>query len=120
MTEYRYTKDDRIIQLNALKTALSNFIAYLENSERFKDRISVYKASLEVTINLLENGFEQKQLSELGRNTPDLFHRHKEWIPPLEENDKGKLVEPEWFQELETYLQPVLKTASVLSIIGYY
>lgn len=108
------------MQLTALKEALSSFIPYLESSQRFEDKVSIYKTSLEVTIDLLENGFEQKQLSELGRNTPDLFHRHKEWIPPLEENDKGNWVEPEWFQELETYLQPVLKAARVLSIIGYY
>ena len=120
MTEYRYTKDDRIVQLNELKKTLSDLIAYLENSERYKDKVSVYQAALDVTINLIEHGFDQEQLSELKRNIPDLFARHKEWIPPLEKNDAGNWIEPGWFQETESYLQAVLKAAGVLSIIGYY
>ncbi|MGR3087036.1 hypothetical protein ABMY21_20890 [Vibrio vulnificus] len=49
---------------------------------------------------------------------PDLFNRHKDWVPPLEVGSDGKLSEPQWFLALENYLQPVLKSARELKELG--
>ena len=68
---------------------------------------------------LLATSFTQTDLSKLSRAIPDIYDRHKEWVPPLEETDQGAQ-EPKWFQELETYLNPVLNSAQRLREIGYY
>ncbi|KZZ82402.1 hypothetical protein A3767_00125 [Oleiphilus sp. HI0133] len=119
MGEYRYTEKDRIEQLNALIPALEKLISYLKEKELFLDNVASYECALEEAQRLLGNGFTQKELGALERSVPDLFHRHKEWIPPLE--TEGDYSTPaKWFEELEEYLQPARSAAGVLSIIGYY
>jgi hypothetical protein len=119
MSEYRYTEEDRLMQLQKLVTTLECLISYLNQKQLFLNKIDSYESALQEAKNLLENGFTQQKLSTLGRSVPDLFSRHKEWIPPLEnEGDFSK--EAKWFLELEEQLNPALSAAGVLSIVGYY
>ena len=91
MSEYRHTEEDRLIQLQKLVTTLECLISYLKQKQLFLNKIDSYESALQEAKNLLENGFNQQQLSTLGRSVPDLFSRHKEWIPPLEnEGDFSK------------------------------
>ncbi|MFM2479589.1 hypothetical protein [Celerinatantimonas sp. MCCC 1A17872] len=117
MSEYRYTKEDRIKQLKILIPALENLIAYLKENKLFLEQVGSYESALEQARRLLMEGFTQQELSALGRSVSDLFFRHKEWVPPFEQEN----LEPaKWFVELEKYLQPALSAAGILSIIGYY
>ncbi|WP_050940401.1 hypothetical protein [Vibrio harveyi] len=93
--EYHYTNIDRLKQLNDLKGRLTLLIAHL-----------------------ICNGFNQNQLSNVSDSIPDLFNRHKDWVPPLEVGSDGKLSEPQWLLVLENYLQPVLKSARELKELG--
>jgi hypothetical protein len=119
MGEYRYTEEDRLMQLQKLVTTLECLISYLMLKQLFLDKLDSYESALQEAKSLLENGFTQKQLSTLGRSVPDLFSRHKEWIPPLE-NEGDFSTEAKWFLELEEQLKPALSAAGVLGIVGYY
>lgn len=119
-TEYKYTKAEKTEQLKAVIEALEKFVPYLEANERYQAQSPIYRAALMEAEDLFNDGFDQDALNQLSEDIPDLFHRHKEWIPPLEEDKNGKLQEPTWFTELETHLQPVLEAASKLPVVGYY
>lgn len=119
MSEYRYTKEDRIGQLNALIPALENLITYLKDNELFLDNVHSYEDALDEAKRLLIEGFTQKELGTLERSVPDLFFRHKDWIPPLE-NEGDYTTPAKWFEELEKRLQPARAAAGILSIVGYY
>ena len=120
MSEYRYTERDRISQLRELAVALENLIGYLIHNNLFPNKVSEYEYALEQTNILLNHGFDQSQLSVLSRAVPDLFFRHKEWIPPFEDGSNDYSKPAQWFIDLEKYLQPVLKHSGIISIIGYY
>lgn len=120
MSEYRYTEEDRKNQLGKLIPALESLISHMKNERLFMDKISVYELALTEANRLLNEGFTQKELSELDRGVPDLFYRHKEWYPPLEDESNNLSKPAKWFEELEEYLQPAREAAGVLSIIGYY
>jgi hypothetical protein len=119
MGEYYYSHEDRKNQLHNLRAALKQLIAYLQATNRFVDRIPDYASALVETERLLSQDFKQEDLSSLSRGIPDLIYRHKEWIPPLEKDSSGQWLEPPWFTELESYLQPVLNAAAILRFIGY-
>lgn len=120
MSEYRYTHEDRIDQLNKLIRALQSLIAHMKQESLFLDKVPQYESALAEAERLLVNGFAQSELSELDRAVPDLFYRHKEWYPPLEDESNPYSKPAKWFEELEKYLQPAREAAGVLSIIGYY
>jgi hypothetical protein len=92
---------------------------YLQNQPQFVEQASSYHLYLTEVSRLIEQGFEEEELSVLSRAIPDMFGRHKDWIPPLEQTASGRWIEPEWFTELESYLQPMLAQAFLLSTIGY-
>ncbi|HHP0483038.1 hypothetical protein CGJ38_19840 [Vibrio parahaemolyticus] len=116
--EYHYTNNDRLMQLNDLKGRLTLLIAHLQLNHNDTKIISIYERALFDVDELICNGFNQNQLSNVSDSIPDLFNRHKDWVPPLEAGSDGKLSEPQWFLALENYLQPVLKSARKLKELG--
>lgn len=120
MAEYRYTEADRKSQLNALAVALSELIPRVRENTEFASKAKSYEDALAVARSLLSDGFNQDQLSQLGRAVPDLYFRHKEWTPPLEKSSDGAWKEPEWFVRLEEKLAPALAAAELLTTVGYY
>ncbi|AUW04775.1 TPA: hypothetical protein P0E37_005050 [Vibrio campbellii] len=116
--EYHYTNNDRLMQLNDLKGRLTLLIAHLQLNHNDAKIISIYECALFDVDELICNGFNQNQLSNVSDSIPDLFNRHKDWVPPLEAGSDGKLSEPQWFLALENYLQPVLKSARKLKELG--
>ena len=120
MTEHRYSKEERRQQLRELAATLPRLVATVSALPQLRHLNGRYELALDEVGELLRNGFDQAQLSELGRSIPDAFARHKEWVPPLERTLDGQLREPDWFVELENSLQPVLRTARILCELGYY
>ncbi len=120
MGEYRYTEQDRTEQLGNLVPALEALISHMRNEKLFIDQIPQYELALEEAKRFLASGFTQNELSALDRAVPDLFYRHKEWYPPLEDESNVYSKPAKWFEDLEEYLQPAREAAGVLSIIGYY
>ena len=118
LMEYHYTNTDRLMQLNDLKGRLTLLIAHLQLNHNDAKIISIYERALFDVDELICNGFNQNQLSNVSDSIPDLFNRHKDWVPPLEVGSDGKLSEPQWFLALENYLQPVLKSARKLKELG--
>ena len=120
LSEYRYTVRDREAQLRELIAALAPLIEHVRVKPQFALVAPKYEAALDVARALFSSGFTQEQLSTLGRSVPDIFDRHKEWIPPSVERKGGSWVEEKWFAELEAVLQPALRAAGILCIVGYY
>lgn len=120
MSEYRYSTKDRQAQLERLAAALRSLIAVLPSIQEFSSRVGDYESALQRCEALLLKDFTQEQVSELSRSVPDLYFRHKEWVPPLERTPAGEWREPDWFVGLEERLQAVLKAAELLRIVGYY
>lgn len=118
--EHRYCIDERRQQLTELVAALPNLIDVTRSTPQVTHFTSEYEAALEQATALLAFGFNQEQLSALSRSIPDAFPRHKDWIPPLEKALDGKWQEPSWFVSVESKLQPVLRFAEVLRMLGYY
>ncbi|GAB2615468.1 hypothetical protein GCM10027191_09230 [Novilysobacter erysipheiresistens] len=118
MAEYRYNQEDRIGQLRDLEVALA---ALIPLARRLNLRhLPQYEGALECTRTLLAHGFTQAELSDLARQVPDVWVRHKDWLPPLEKRPDGTWQEPPWFPELEAKLRPALSAAWMLSMVGYY
>lgn len=116
--EYRYNLEDRLGQLRDLELAL---ISLIPVAARLKLRqASQYEIALEQTRELLGRAFTQEDLSQLARQVPDVWTRHKDWMPPLEKRPDGMWHEAPWYQELEDKLQPALGAAGFLSTVGYY
>lgn len=120
MTEYRYTTDDRQKQLATLAAALRELIPVVAALPEYAASVPDYEAALQLTERLLRDGGTQAQLTALANAVPDLFLRHREWCPPVEQAPSGDWREPEWFTRLEARLQPVLQAAGVLRVVGYY
>ena len=120
MAEHRYTIRERRRQLKSLAKSLRELIPTVAANPEFSDRTPLYQVALDETERLLQQGFVQEDLSNLAKSIPDLFFRHKEWMPPVEETDDGKSVQPEWFVKLESRLVPVLRNAMILRELGYY
>ena len=120
MAEYRYTPEDRRKQLEALASALGELIPVVAELPEFSPRVGEYEAALRMTERLLRAGFTQEQASALSDAVPDLYFRHKEWCPPLIRTSSGEWREPEWFVRLESRLQPALRAAAALRVVGYY
>ena len=120
MTEYRYTRNDRIEQLHALERSLGELIPVAEASPATVSLVPLYRHAQERTRALIGGSFNQADLSSLSRSIPGAFHRHKDWMPPLEESGDGRWQEPDWFRYLDAKLQPVLDIAAKLREIGYY
>ncbi|WP_258870077.1 hypothetical protein [Vibrio alginolyticus] len=118
LVEYHYTNNDRLMQLNDLKGRLKLLIAHLQLNHNDAKIISIYERALFDVDELICNGFNQNQLSNVSDSIPDLFNRHKDWVSPLEVGSDGKLSEPQWFLALENYLQPALKRARELKELG--
>lgn len=118
MTEYRYTDNDRVEQLRTLERSLVELIPTAERLGLVQAQ--QYMRALEQTRELLVNGFTQADLTVLARAVPDVFLRHKDWLPPLEKAPDGSWQEPAWFPELEEKLQPALSAAGMLSTVGFY
>ncbi len=118
MAEYRYTHKDRIEQLRELELTL---LALIPVARKLRiAQATQYEWALERTRWLASNGFTQNDLTELGTQVPDVYQRHKEWLPPLEQRLDGSWQEPLWFQELEQKLQPTLRAAGFLPMLGFY
>ena len=120
MREYRYTVLDREAQLRQLVAALPPLIEHVRGRPQFASVAPQYEAALDTARALLASGFTEEQLSTLGRSVPDVFVRHKEWTPPLVQYQDGSWVEAEWFTELEAVLQPAMRAAGILCLVGYY
>lgn len=120
MSEHHYSVAEREAQLKDLIAALPPLIEHVHASQKFAALAPQYEAALALARSLLANGFTQEQLSQLGRSVPDAFHRHKEWEPPLVQQSDGSWAEANWFAQLESVLQPALRAAGFLCIVGYY
>lgn len=115
----RYSQDDRRKQLEELLESFDNLCRHLKDTDLFPEMLNVYVSRKLDVASLLKTSFSQSELSKLSRNIPDIYNRHKDWLPPLEQSH-GKLREPDWFVELEACLQPVLKNAQLLRELGFY
>ena len=120
MVEYRYTADDRITQLTVLAAALRQAIPAVASHSPVAHRGAEFKAALAQCERLLQSGFTQEELYALSRAVPELFRRHKDWLPPMERAPNGQLFEAPWFAELDAKLQPVVQAAEALRQVGYY
>lgn len=120
MAEYRYTPNDRIAQLRSLERSLGELIPVAEITSATIDLVPQYREALERVRTLACGDFSQEDLSNLSRAIPDAFHRHKDWMPPLEPSGNGQWQEPEWYTRLDAKLLPVLDLAAKLREIGYY
>lgn len=122
MTLHYFTSTERQQQLRTLAAALERLLAELELSGHYQEQLSAYHASFAEARRLLENGFNQEDLSSLSRNVPRLFWLHKDWLPPLEKskNKDGAFSEPAWFQRLAPVEEQVSAAAEKLRIIGEY
>lgn len=120
VNEHRYTAAERRRHLERLASFLPDLIKVCASQPDLVHLVSEYRSALEQAQELLVNGFTQEQLSRLGRSVPDAFQRHKDWMPPLEQNGNGSWREPEWFAVLEKRLQPTLRAAKTLCELGYY
>ena len=118
MAEYRYTHSDRMEQLRALELALLELIPVAQKLGITE--AAQYEWALSRTRWLMANGHTQDDLTALGTQVPDVFSRHKEWMPPLEQLPDGSWREAAWFQELEEKLQPTLHAAGMLPVVGFY
>ena len=114
-----YTHVERKAHLTKLKKALERLCTHLEKTGLFPEALNVYKTSKTDVELMFITAFSQSDLSKLSRSIPDLYNRHKDWQRPLEKTEVG-FREPDWFKELETYLQPVLQNARLLREIGHY
>ncbi|UXZ95472.1 hypothetical protein K3169_24590 [Pseudomonas phytophila] len=119
MAEYRYTNADRLSQLKELESVLPELIR-VAGSTPAMTYVEDYRLALAKVVELQKEGFTQNQLSALGRAIPDVFNRHKEWIPPMHQTATGEWVEHEWWTLLDEKLQPVLSLARTLQTLGYY
>ncbi|ULU23185.1 hypothetical protein [Dyella terrae] len=120
MTEYRYTPNDRIEQLRVLERSLAELIPVAEATPATINLVPQYRDALKKARALIGGAFSQEDLSSLSRSIPDAFHRHKDWMPPLEQSEDGSWQEPDWFRHLDGKLLPVLDIATKLREIGYY
>jgi len=120
VTEYRYTLNYRAEQLRALEQSLVDLIPVVEDIPATMDLAPRYRYALEKVRALIDGVFDQEDLSQLSRVVPDAFHRHKDWMPPVELSEDGRWREPDWFKRLDAKLAPVLNIAEKLRILGYY
>ncbi|GLQ50422.1 hypothetical protein GCM10010872_18710 [Dyella flava] len=120
MTGYRYTPSDRIEQLRALERSLTELIPVAEAAPATINLAPQYRDALEKARVLIGGSFNQEDLSNLSRSIPDAFHRHKDWMPPLELSAEVHWQQPDWFKHLDAKLLPVLDIAVKLREIGYY
>jgi hypothetical protein len=120
MSEHFYSGEERRGQLEELAEALEALIPLVIDLPAYAPRAPVYERALGEARRLVCAGFTQEELSSLARSVPDLFYRFKEWSPPVEEQQDGSWLEPEWFAALEPRLQRVLEAARRLSEVGYY
>jgi PAS domain-containing protein len=120
MAEHRYTREERIEQLHALERALVELIPVVEATPEAASFTGRYIDALESTKALLGRPFDQEDLSTLSRSIPDVFPRHKDWMPPLQRTEDGHWQEAEWFKRLDGKLLPVLDVAAKLRVIGFY
>lgn len=114
-----YTHADRVKQLTGLSRALERLCLHLKETGLFPEMLPIYTSCNHDVETLLTSSFSQSELSEQSRAIPDLYNRHKEWCPPLEQTASG-MKEPGWFIELEAHLHPVLESARRLRETGYY
>ena len=119
-SERFYTRAERQRQLVDLINALTELIPEVERLIDFADNAEAYREARSIAKRLLREGFTQDDLSALSRAVPDLFSRHKDWIPPLESTGGGGWKEADWFVQLDGKLQPVLKAAFLLRTVGHY
>jgi hypothetical protein len=103
-----------------MERSLGELIPVAEATPATINLVSQYREALERTRALIGGAFNQDDLSSLSRCIPDAFHRHKDWMPPLEQSEDGRWQEPDWFKRLEAKLLPVLDIAAKLREIGYY
>jgi hypothetical protein len=120
VAEYRYTPNDRAEQLRALEQSLVDLIPVVEATPAKINLAPQYRYALEKVRALIDGFFDQEDLSHLSRVIPDAFHRHKDWMPPLELSEDGHWREPDWFTRLDSRLAPVLNIAAKLRVIGFY
>ena len=118
MAEYRYTHSDRIEQLRTLELALLDLIP-VARGLGIKEAAR-YEWALGRTRWLIANGYTQDDPTGLGRQVPDAFLRHKDWMPPLELQADGSWQEPAWFRQLEEKLHRTLRAAGVLPVLGFH
>ncbi|MDY7533907.1 hypothetical protein RGV33_19865 [Pseudomonas sp. Bout1] len=119
MAEYRYTNADRLSQLKKLESALPELIR-VASSTPAMTYVEDYRLALAKAVDLQKKGFTQNELSALARAIPDVFDRHKDWMPPMQQIETGEWVEHEWWTLLDEKLQPVLSLARTLQMLGYY
>jgi hypothetical protein len=122
VTLHYYSELERRQHLQNLVDALAVFIPALEKSKHYADRVIAFQQALVETKRLLAESFVQEDLSNLSRNVPKLFWLHKDWQPPLESftPESGRIVEPEWFKQLEPLELSVSEAAEKLRVVGEY
>jgi len=115
-----YSLKDRKAQLKELKAALEELLPVVAGLSDYADSVESYRAALVSACALLENGFTQEQAMSVGKSVPDMFYRHKDWVPPSRTGADGAPHEEEWFVRAEPKLQAVLAAAGRLAALGFY
>lgn len=119
MTAHLYTTDERRQQLLQLEQALENLMPVVRRLKL--DQLHAYEEALDKARLLLAYGFEPSELAALGCSVQDAFPRYRDWqTPHLVKQADGVWRLPDWLEELELYLRPVLKSASDLRSLGFY
>lgn len=121
MATHYYSEKERAAHLQRLVEAIDALLPELQKSGKYLESIAGYDKARMIAKQLLVEGFDQSDLSALGRSVPRLFWLHKEWLPPLEpsEADRG-LSESPWFQHLEPLESAVASAAEKLRVVGEY
>lgn len=115
--EHFFSPTERRTQLVGLVAALDDLIPVLAVTPGYGGRVPEFAAALVRARSLLDDGFEQADLSELARAVPSLFHPR--WEPPLERTADGSWQEADWYRSLADKLEPALAAAETLRTIGY-
>lgn len=119
MTAHLYTTDERRLQLLNLQQALEKLIPVVKRLQL--DQLHAYEEALGKTRFFLVSGFEPSELAALAHSVPDVFARHRDWqTPHLVRHAEGGWRLPDWLEELELHLRPVLESASALRSLGLY
>jgi hypothetical protein len=120
ISEHRYGIGERQRQLAELVASLRALIPVVAETPQVSHLTIAYEQAMAQATALLHAGFRQEELSALSRSVPDIVSRHKDWMPPLEQEKDGSWREAPWFTNIEPLLQPVLKAAGLLRVLGYY
>ena len=116
----RYSDSDRVIQLDALVSALDALVAHLPSVADFADSTDTFRQYCDAVRALITAGYTQSDLNDISSAFPAIIHTHPDWVPPLIQTPGGGFSVPPWFPELERLHIACTDAAGLLRLIGEY